>query len=126
MTVDVTTREIGQIQDRFDLAELQDDRDTLQYLIDDAFVSIGPKGYVLDKHQWISRHEFFTYHELDVSDIDILVFGDTAIVRGIQRNHATSSGREVRINTRASQVWILRKGTWRLAGIQFSPLAEDQ
>lgn len=117
---------VRQLQDRFDRAELHDDRDTLRELLDENFVSIGPKGFLLDKTQWIDRHDFFTYHELETTDIDVRVYcgGDTVIVRDVQRNRATSQGHPVQIATRVGQVWVHRDDTWRLAGIQFSPLAE--
>ena len=115
---------IREIQERFDHAELHDDRDTLRQLIDEEFLSIGPKAFVMDKQQWIDRHDFFTYHVLDVTEVDVRVFGDAAIVRDVHRNRATSRGQDVQVSTRVSQVWIHRDSTWRLAGIQFSPLAE--
>jgi hypothetical protein len=95
-STDTTIREI---QERFDRAELHDDRDTLGELIDQEFLSIGPKGFLLDRQQWIDRHEFFTYHKLDVSEVDIRHFADTAIVRAVQRNQATSHGHDVRVST---------------------------
>ena len=55
-------------QQRFDDAELRDDRAALDDLIDAVVLSIGPKGFVLDKAQWIARHDHFRYHELDVDD----------------------------------------------------------
>jgi len=120
-----TSPSVSQIQERFDLAELHADRETLQELIDAQFLSIGPKGFLLDKQQWIDRHDFFSYQVLDVAEVDVRVFGDAAIVREVQRNQATSHGRDVRVSTRVSHVWLYREGDWRLAGIQFSPLAES-
>lgn len=34
----------------------------IRYLINAASVSIGPKGFLLDKAQWIDRHDLFGYH----------------------------------------------------------------
>jgi ketosteroid isomerase-like protein len=112
-------------QERFDRAELAADPDTLRELIADDFLSIGPKGFVLDREQWIGRHVHFTYHELETSEMDIRRYGDTAIVRDVQRNQATWQDDDVQVNTRVSQVWVRQDGRWRLAGIQFSPLAES-
>nr|WP_300145210.1 nuclear transport factor 2 family protein [Propionicimonas sp.] len=116
--------DVLQAQRRFDDPERVGDRVTLDELIHADFASIGPKGFVLDKEKWIGRHDFFRYHELDISEPDARLFGDTAIIRNIQRNHADSSGHEVRVNTRVSQVWIEDAGAWRIVAIQFSPLAE--
>ncbi|CAM3436338.1 nuclear transport factor 2 family protein [Occultella aeris] len=96
----------------------------LDELLHDDFLSIGPRGFLLDKWQWIDRHAFFRYHELQVDDLEARLFGDAAIVRSVQHNHAESSGRDVRVATRVSQTWVHERDIWRLAGVQFSPLAE--
>lgn len=111
-------------QRRFDDAELRDDRVALQELLHKDFQSIGPRGFVLDKDQWIGRRDYFTYFELDVQEVDARLFGAAAIVRSVQRSHGDSSGHDVRLATRVSQTWVKDDGAWRLAGIQFSPLAD--
>ncbi|CAM3605674.1 DUF4440 domain-containing protein [Tsukamurella ocularis] len=116
---------VAATQKAFDDAELRDDRAVLEDLLHAEFLSIGPKGFLLDKGQWISRHEHFRYHTLDVDEMDVRLFGDAAIVRSVQRNHADSSGHDVRIATRVSQTWVRSGGGWQLAGIQFSPLADQ-
>lgn len=117
--------DVRQIQDRFDHAELTGDRETLRELIADDFLSIGPRGFVLDKEQWINRHDEFTYHVLDTGEVDVRTYdGDVAIVRDVQRNRATYQGHDVAVNTRVSQVWVRHDGRWQLVAIQFSPLAE--
>ncbi|MFD0559540.1 uncharacterized protein DUF4440 [Stackebrandtia endophytica] len=117
--------EVRRAQQRFDAAELADDREVLAELLHRDFLSIGPRGFLLDRQQWIDRHDRFQYHELDVDEMDVRMFDDAAIVRSVQRNRATSSGRDVQVSTRVSQTWVTTDGRWLLAGIQFSPLAED-
>jgi len=113
------------VQERFDRAELAGDRATLRELIDDDFLSIGPKGFVLDKAQWIDRHGMFRYLALDPRDVDVRRYrDDVAVVRNIQRNRALWKDQQVAVDTRVSQVWLLRDDGWRIVGIQFSPLAE--
>ena len=50
---------IRALQNEFDTAELNADTETLQRLIADDFLSIGQKGFVLDKQEWIDRHGHF-------------------------------------------------------------------
>jgi hypothetical protein len=117
--------DIAAAQQRFDAAELAADTETLQELLTEDFLSIGPKGFLLTKPEWIDRHVHFTYHALDTSDVDIRTYNsDTALVRNIQRNRATYQDTESEIAVRVSQTWVRQDGAWRLAGIQFSPLAE--
>lgn len=110
-------------QERFDAAELKDDRRALDDLIADDFRSIGPKGFVLDKRQWIDRHDRFRYHELATSEVEIRRYGDAAIVRNVQTNRATHDHDDIKLTMRVSQTWVKRDGRWQIAGIQFSPMA---
>ena len=115
---------IRTLQHRFDAAELTGDRDTLGELIADDFLSIGPKGFMLDRSEWINRHALFNYEALDVTEMDIRIYDRTAIVRTVQRNRATYDSERVAIAVRVGQVWVRQDDEWRLAAIQFSPLAE--
>src|SRR3954471_14149675 len=113
--------DVRKVQDRFDRAELTADREALRELIADDFLSIGPRGFVLDKDQWIDRHDEFSYQRLDTDEMDIRRYGDTAVVRNVQRNRATYRDQQVAVDTRVSQVWIRRDAGWRLVALQFSP-----
>lgn len=114
---------IRRIQREFDEAELNADTETLRRLIADDFLSIGPKGFLLDKEAWIERHTHFEYHALDTSEVDVRLYDQAAIVRNVQHNRATYDGETMELRVRVSQVWVNRHGLWRLAAIQFSPMA---
>src|SRR5947207_6576761 len=94
---------ISQLQRRFDEAELKGDKEELHEMISDDFLSIGPKGFVLDKSQWINRHDQFKYYELKTDEMDIRMHGPTAIVRNVQRNKAEYKGHPVQVATRVMQ-----------------------
>jgi hypothetical protein len=113
------------LQDKFDEAELHGDTDTLLDLIAEDFLSIGPRGFVLNKEQWVNRHAEFKYDKLETSDKDIRLYDKAAIIRNIQRNEASYKNEPVKVSMRVSQVWINQQNDWKLAGIQFSPLAEN-
>src|SRR3954466_9511539 len=104
--------DVRKVQDRFDRAELTADREALRELLADDFLSIGPRGFVLDKNQWIDRHGEFRYQALETSEMDVRQYGDTAVVRDVQRNRATYGDQPVAVNTRVSQVWIRRDERW--------------
>jgi hypothetical protein len=119
------SEQIVDLQNEFDRAELAGDREVLQRLIADHFVSIGPKGFTLSKAEWIDRHGMFSYQKLDTSDVDVRRYGDhTVIIRNVQHNQATYRDESVDVTVRVSQVWVDLDGRWQLAGIQFSPLAQ--
>jgi len=116
------TTHIRGLQHAFDDAELRADTDSLHHLLAEDFVSIGERGFQLDKRQWIDRHADFAYLCLETSELDIRHYGHTAIVRCVQHSRATWRGEEMTLAVRLSQVWIELLDGWRLAGIQFSSL----
>lgn len=113
------------LQQEFDEAELHADTAALERLIADDFVSIGPRGYLMTKQEWIGRHVHFTYHELATSEVDVRLYDGTAIVRNVQHNKATYADQDVALAVRVGQVWVHPADGWQLAAIQFSPLAQD-
>jgi hypothetical protein len=121
-TTATATTHILELQQTFDDAELRADTDCLHHLLADDFVSIGERGFQLDKRQWIDRHAEFAYVSLETSEFDIRHYGRAAIVRCVQHSRATWRSEEMTLAVRLSQVWIELPDGWRLAGIQFSPL----
>lgn len=115
--------EILVLQRSFDDAELHADTQRLGALLVDDFLSIGERGFVLDKEQWIGRHKDFRYLSIETSEVDVRRYERTAILRCVQRSRATWRGDEMSLATRMSQVWVEQPDGWRLAAIQFSTLA---
>ena len=120
-----TKEKIRDVQNEFDKAELHADTKKLDQVLTDDFLSIGPRGFVLNKEQWINRHKQFRYEQLDTSEMNIRLYGDTAIVTDIQKNKATFNNEPVSLSVRVSQVWIHENSQWKLVSIQFSPMAES-
>jgi hypothetical protein len=112
------------LQRRFDDAELKGDTELLRPLLADDFLSIGERGFILDKEQWIARHAEFRYLSLETTDLDVRQYDRAAIVRCAQRSRAIWLGTEMTLSVRMSQVWVEQFAGWALAAIQFSTLAE--
>ncbi len=117
--------EIMQVMSEFHQAELHGRRDQLAGLLTEDFTSIGERGYVLDKAQWIDRHDEFRYLSVDLTDLTVRTYDRTAIAVAIQHSTAVWQGNPMDLWTRVSQVWVQLDGTWRLAAIQFSSLDPD-
>ena len=117
-----TADDILRLQREFDDAELGADTERLDRLIADDFLSIGEQGYLLNKAQWIARHDDFGFQALHTADATVRSYDKTAIVRGKQHVEATWRGQAMVLNVRFSQVWVQQPDGWRLAAIQFSSL----
>ena len=109
---------------RFGDAELQGNAESLEPLLAEDFLSIGEQGFVMDKNQWIARHEEFRYLSLETTELDVRHYDRTAIVRCAQRSRAVWRGTEMTLSTRVGQVWVVQPEGWRLASIQFSSLGQ--
>ncbi|MFF5297567.1 nuclear transport factor 2 family protein [Paractinoplanes globisporus] len=107
----------------FDEAELHADTDTLHTLLTDDFRSIGDQGYVLDKAQWIAKFADFAYTSLESTDVEISRYDRAIIIRYVQRSRSIWRDQEMALTVRASQTWVEQPDGWKLAGIQFSTLA---
>jgi hypothetical protein len=84
--------DIRELQRAFDDAELHADTDRLNALLADDFMSIGERGFQLDKQQWIARHADFAYLSLETAELDVRCYDHAAIVRCIQRSRASWRG----------------------------------
>ncbi len=109
----------------FEEAELRADTDRVASLLAEDFLSIGERGFVLDKSQWVARHAEFAYESTECLDTDVRHYAGCAIVRDVHLSRATWQGQAMVLRTRRSQVWVQQPGGWRLAGLQFSSLPED-
>lgn len=116
---------IRRLQQEFDDAERRADTDRLNALLADDFMSIGDRGFVLDKRQWIGRHADFGYLWLETAELDVRCYDGAVIVRCVQRSRASWRGEVMTLTVRLSQTWIELPDGWKLAGIQFSSLAPD-
>lgn len=113
---------IRELQHAFDDAELHGDTDRLDVLLARDFMSIGERGYQLDKRQWIDRHRDFAYLSLETTELDVRPYDHAALVRCVQHIRATWRGQVMTLTVRTSQTWVEQADGWRLAGIQFSSL----
>ncbi len=114
--------DIRELQRAFDEAESRGDAESLDALLADDFRSIGERGYVLDKAQWLGKFAEFAYTSLRSSDVEVCFYGHAAIVRCVQRSHSTWRGQQMALTVRVSQTWVELPEGWRLAGVQFSSL----
>lgn len=96
-------------------------------LLTEHFTGIGPVGFVLDAQQWADRHRGggLVNHAFDVADIQIAIYGDTAVVHAVETQRTTARGYENNGSFRVGLTIIRDDGRWKFARIQFSgPMIE--
>jgi ketosteroid isomerase-like protein len=119
-----TQEEILALGRRWVDAELNGDAEQLDKIAVDDFRLVGPAGFVLDRDQWLDRFgpDKLDIERLDWTDVEVREYGDAVIAIGIQSQRATFAGNRADGSFRVSHVAVRTDGTWRLAGLQFSPL----
>jgi len=109
-------------------AELRGDTSFLGDTLADDFVGVGPRGFMLTKDQWLSRHEAgsLRYEAFGLDEVQVRLFGDAAITvcrqsaRGVYEDE---NGRfELDDQFRATLVFVKQEGRWELANLQLSPI----
>ena len=110
-------------------AERRGDTGFLARVLADDFVAVGPRGFMLTKEQWLSRHDSgnLTYESFGWDEVRVRVHGSTAVMIGRQ----TAEGRyedgdvrhEIRDQFRATLVFVEAGEGWLLLGLHLSPIA---
>jgi homoserine O-acetyltransferase/O-succinyltransferase len=126
-------------------ALLAGDTDVVERLTADEYVQTDISGYVQDKSAWLNEYfrplamlmkaGKFRWDKYEEKDVQIRVFGTTAVVTGsmsLKGTGAKPSGHtwvESPETTfagtlRFTRVWVNRDGTWRLAALQNNLMKE--
>lgn len=112
-------------------AELGGDTAALGRMLAEDFVAVGPRGFVLTREQWLSRHESgnLTYRSFEWDEVEARVHGNVAVMVGRQTASAVYEDREVRHEIqdpfRATLVFVEEQGRWLLLGLHLSPIGSS-
>ncbi len=95
-------------------------------LLHDDFMAVGPRGFVLDRGQWLARYEGGLHNDsFEWDDIAERRIGDCALLIGVQRQSSTYQGHPSNGQFRVTQVWLKGNGgSWRMASIHLSEIAQ--
>ena len=110
-------------------AELGGDTVTLGRILAEDFVAVGPRGFMLSREQWLSRHDSgcLTYTVFEWDEVSVRVHGNAAVMIGRQTAVAVYTDGEVRHRIqdkfRATLVCVEEQRRWLLLGLHLSPIA---
>jgi ketosteroid isomerase-like protein len=103
-------------------AELQADTAALDRLLAADFAGVGPRGFVLTREQWLARYRSGDLHNesFALEEPAVRVYGETAVVVGIQNQRTTFQGHDAGGRFRTTLICARQDGDWRIAGWQAS------
>ena len=109
-------------------AELRGDSTSLREVLVEDFVGVGPRGFMLTKEQWLSRHETGSlgYESFALNEMQVRLYADAAITVCRQSAVGVYEGKNGRFSIneqfRDTLVFVRQDGRWLLAGLQLSPI----
>jgi ketosteroid isomerase-like protein len=106
-------------------AERTGDTDTLDALLTDDFVGVGPLGFVLPKQAWLSRFAGgLVYDSFTLEEVQSRQHGDAAVVTARQVGRGTIQGNPLPFEAvRATLTLVGPADHWHMAGIHMSFIA---
>ncbi|MFZ0760450.1 MAG: nuclear transport factor 2 family protein [Candidatus Sulfotelmatobacter sp.] len=101
-------------------ASLRRDADFSQRALADDYVAITPLGQVTTKEDAISarRSGQLRYEAMNISDMVVRVYGDTAVVTARADVKGHQLGEDFSGLYRYTRVWIRRNGQWQTVSYQ--------
>jgi ketosteroid isomerase-like protein len=108
-------------------AELGGDAPTLDTMLADDFVGVGPRGFMLTKEQWLARYRSGDLRQdsLIWDEVRVRVYGDAAVATGRQTQQGAFQGHDIAGQFRVTQVFVQRGGRWLLVTMHLSPIAGE-
>lgn len=117
----MSEQDVLDLVQRWAKAELDEDAAGLGSLLAEDFNGVGPLGFVLNKQQWTGRyHGGLKNSEFEILESQVRVYGDTAVVVGVQKQETTFQGNDTGGSFRLGLTAVKQGDGWVVAHIQLS------
>jgi ketosteroid isomerase-like protein len=109
-------------------AELRGNTAFLGRALADDFVGAGPRGFVLNKEEWLERHGSgkLRYESFGLDEVEVRPYGDAAVIvcrQTAEGVYEDENGRyDINEQFRATLVFVRQQERWLLAGLHLSPI----
>ncbi len=115
-----TIREIIDMERQAKEASLHRDADFSQRTLAEDYVAITPLGQVTTKQDTVSARKSgqLRYQTIDVSDMVVRVYGDTAVVTARADVKGHQLGEDFSGPYRYTRIWVRRAGHWQAVSYQ--------
>ncbi len=115
-----TIREIVDMERQAREASIHRDADFSQRTLAEDYLAISPLGQVTTKQDTVSARKSgqLRYDTIDVSDMVVRVYGDTAVVTARADVKGHQLGEDFSGPYRYTRVWVRRTGHWQAVSYQ--------
>jgi len=107
--------EIAALEQSWAAAQKANDPATIASLLADNYIEVLPDGSLMSKSQVLDDAKKSKYETIEVSDLKIISFGDTAIVVGtFDAKHSDKDGKPLQDHERYVDTWRkMPSGKWQ-------------
>jgi ketosteroid isomerase-like protein len=104
-------------------AQIDQDADVLEQILDDDLRYTHNNGKLDDKQSFIKLVQTIRYRKIDRRDVVVKVYGATAVVTGAAEVTTDREGVLRHTSLRFTNVWVKRAGGWRNVLWHATPVA---
>jgi ketosteroid isomerase-like protein len=115
-------KEIEALEMQWRLAQLNNDVSLMDKLLADDYIGISSNGTIETKTEALALRRAGTLHitDLDLNDVKVRIYGDTAVVTSSADLKGTNGGRDISGEYRYTRVYNRRYGQWKIVSFEAS------
>ena len=119
----MATNDVLDLVRRWAAAEQRNDAGSLDGLLADDFVGVGPLGFVLTREQWLSRFgNGLENRSFAVEDPQVHDHGSAAVVVGVDNQETSFRGGDSSGRFRLTLTAVRPADRWQVASVHIGPL----
>jgi ketosteroid isomerase-like protein len=134
--INLSEREVRDLEIRLARAVVEGDRAFFERVLADDFTHTSHSGVFKTRAEWMAEGKGSSqpakpktgttrYDALDVDDLAVRIYGDTAVVTGrTTPKGQTAKGQPMTGQYRFQRVWVKRQGQWRAVAFQGTRIAQ--
>ena len=113
-------REVLELERHTTEAALRNDANFTERMVANDYLAIGPLGNVITKRDSMNvrRRSQVHYDAIDVSELVVRIYGETAVVTGRADVRGNDGGEDFSGPYRFTRVWIKHNGSWQAVAYQ--------
>jgi len=113
-------REVLELERHTTEAALRNDANFTERMVANDYLAIGPLGNVITKRDSLTarRRSQVHYDSIEVSEMVVRIYGDTAVVTARAEVRGTDSGEDFSGPYRFTRVWVRHNGSWQAVAYQ--------
>ena len=119
-------KEIEALEMQWRQAQLNNDVSAMDRLLADDYIGISSSGTIETKAEALALRRAGTLHitALDLNDVKVRIYGDTAVVTSRADLHGTNGSSDISGEYRYTRVYNRRLGQWKIVSFEASRIRD--